>query len=201
MVEGHVSARTWRFKSSHPHRSTGHMNIQTLTELRTEDARALIVGYESSERYVITRQESAERASFALERVSEPFSKRFPLSEAMIGWYRTLASEGLSFLALEEERPVGLAIAGYMGWNATCTLWELHVDPAHRRRGIARALLGRVEAAAAAAGARRVWIETQNTNVGAVDTYRACGYEIAGLDLWYYSNSAEEVALFMQKQL
>ena len=178
--------------------------IEPLHELTDDEARRLIVGYSSPERYVVRKSEDPQRASFDLERAPVPFEKRFPLSASMIGWYRTLLPEGMSFVAREEGRTAGIAVAGFMEWNATCTVWEIHVDPAFRRRGIATALLRAVEGAAKAKGARRVWIETQATNMPAIETYRSAGYEIAGLDMYYYRNDdpdTGEVAVFMQSVL
>lgn len=178
--------------------------IEPLEHLTDEQARSLIVGYSSAERYVVRTSEGAQSATFTLERESIGFEKRFPISEAMIGWYRSLLPDGLSFGAYENGELVGLAIAGYMDWNSTCTVWELHVDPGWRRRGIATALLRAVESAAHRKGARRVWIETQATNTPAIDMYRSTGYEIAGLDMMYYTNDdpqTGEIAIFMQSKL
>lgn len=181
-------------------------SIEPLRALDNADARRLIHGYESEERYVVARADGAERASFDLRRAPVPYAKRFPVpSDGMLDWYRGLLGDGLSFGAHAADGTLAaLAICGHMEWNNTATLWEIHVAPDRRREGIARALLQRVEAAATAKGARRVWIETQTTNMPAIELYRTCGYEIAGLDVWYYSNQDEqtgEIALFMQKPL
>lgn len=55
-------------------------------------------------------------------------------------------------------------------------LTDLYVAPPFRRRGVARALIAHVHAAAQAAGAREVLLITGFTNVAAQAAYRAAGY-------------------------
>jgi ribosomal protein S18 acetylase RimI-like enzyme len=120
----------------------------------------------------------------------------------MAAWYASLLPDNLSFGAYDGSGLIGLAVAQRQEWNDTCVLWELHVDSSWRRRGIGAELIGNVERSAAAAGLRRVWLETQATNPAAIDFYTSAGYEVAGLDLTYYSNrdpATGEVAIFMAK--
>jgi len=53
---------------------------------------------------------------------------------------------------------------------------RMWVDPTHRRRGIARALLAELERTAAAAGCARTVLETGDRQPEAVAFYRAAGY-------------------------
>ena len=53
-------------------------------------------------------------------------------------------------------------------------------------------------------GLRIVVCETQNINIPAIHFYRRVGFNIEGIDLWYYSNDdqpAGEVAVFMKRRL
>jgi GNAT superfamily N-acetyltransferase len=60
---------------------------------------------------------------------------------------------------------------------------DLYVDPAHRRRGIARALLGHVAAAARADGALRLSLQTEAANAAALRLYASCGFRpVDGLE-------------------
>lgn len=61
---------------------------------------------------------------------------------------------------------------------------DLYVAPAHRRAGVARALLDHVVAEARAAGALRVSLQTEPGNVSAQSLYAAAGFRrVDGLDL------------------
>ncbi len=53
---------------------------------------------------------------------------------------------------------------------------DIYVDPAFRRRGVARALLEHIDSVAQAAGAQNIILTTGFDNDGAQATYRACGY-------------------------
>ncbi len=80
-------------------------------------------------------------------------------------------------------------------------LWDLRVSPVWRRRGIARALWATLEAAALAAGARALKIETQQINVAACRLYDTQGCVLARVDAAAYPGLPDEVALHWYKAL
>lgn len=125
---------------------------------------------------------------FVLSRLDQPFEKRWPFTAELFGWYRSLASLGLSFAAVEDGEMVGLVIASTSEWNKIVSVWELHVSEQRRGSGIGRALLEAVESQAASRGYRAVSCETQNTNVPAIRFYRRVEYSAQAVDLGFYSN-------------
>jgi ribosomal-protein-alanine N-acetyltransferase len=62
----------------------------------------------------------------------------------------------------------------------------LAVEPSHRRRGVARALLRAGLTQAAASGAEEVFLEVAADNVAALALYRAEGFREAGHRGGYY---------------
>ncbi len=80
-------------------------------------------------------------------------------------------------------------------------LWDLRVDSAWRRRGVARALWAAIEAVATAAGAPELVIETQQINVAACQLYRAQGCELVRVDRSAYPELPEEILLWWRKVL
>ncbi len=179
------------------------VRIEPLRELDEADLRRLIVGYDTTEMYSYTKTESRERTEIVFDLVQRPFEKKFPLPAAMIGYYQHVVTVGLSFKAIDDDAFVGIAIADKQ-WNGLAIVWELHVAADYRRRGIGRGLLASVEDAARSSGLRGVSIETQSSNVPAIDFYRACGYDIGAIDSSFYSNddvARGEVNVFMRKAL
>ncbi|MEJ5226008.1 MAG: GNAT family N-acetyltransferase [Anaerolineales bacterium] len=90
------------------------------------------------------------------------------------------------FLAVQDDQPVGAAA---VAWNTNGTnmlegrrelavLWDIRVDPRHRREGIGAALFRHAANWARARGCTRLKIETQNINVPACRFYRRMGCEL-----------------------
>jgi GNAT superfamily N-acetyltransferase len=78
--------------------------------------------------------------------------------------------ENLVGLATTVALPASLRLRCY--WQ----LRDLYVMPTARRRGAARALLAAVRAAATAAGAIRLSVQTEPGNTAALQLYRANGF-------------------------
>jgi ribosomal-protein-alanine N-acetyltransferase len=92
--------------------------------------------------------------------------------------------------ALMAEHAEGFAI----GWSVLDEL-ELHllvVDPAHRRKGLGRALLAAFEE-----GASRIQLEVSEHNTAALALYRAAGYTEVGRRPHYYG--ADDAAILMTR--
>lgn len=82
---------------------------------------------------------------------------------------------GLFVVAWQDAEPVGCG-----GWRRhgrdTAEIKRMYVVPAARGRGLARALLAELERAAAAAGCRRIVLETGEQQPEAVSLYASSGY-------------------------
>jgi ribosomal-protein-alanine N-acetyltransferase len=97
----------------------------------------------------------------------------------------------------------GGALSGYL------CLWEigreihitnLAVDPARRRRGLARVLLGHVLDDARRRAVELVFLEVRPTNVEAVRLYESFGFRVIGRRKGYYFDTGED-ALVMEAAL
>ena len=96
----------------------------------------------------------------------------------------------------------GEALAGYAGgWivDGQVQILKVGVDPAMRRRGIARELLAHVAADARDLGASRCSLEVRAGNVGAQELYAALGFRSLGVRPRYYSDG--EDAVIMERPL
>ena len=77
----------------------------------------------------------------------------------------------LAGVATAVELPASLQLS--CSWQ----LRDLYVVPAARRAGVARALLGAVRAAATAAGAIRLSVQTEPANTPALQLYYSSGFQ------------------------
>jgi ribosomal protein S18 acetylase RimI-like enzyme len=78
------------------------------------------------------------------------------------------------------------------------------VSEKHRRLKVGKRLMESVIELAKSKGFRAVVLETQNTNVPAIEFYMKCGFELDGIDLSYYTNNdveSGELAFFMKRKL
>lgn len=96
----------------------------------------------------------------------------------------------------------GDVLVGYAGgWvvDGQVQILKVGVDPAHRRRGVARGLLARVAADARDLGASTCSLEVRVGNAGARSLYEALGFRSLGERPRYYSDG--EDALIMEGPL
>jgi GNAT superfamily N-acetyltransferase len=84
--------------------------------------------------------------------------------------------QGLFLVAWLHGDPVGCG-----GWRRLTAdeveIKRMYVVPSARNRGVARAVLAGLEHTAAAAGARRVLLETGTAQPEAIELYTRCGYQ------------------------
>ena len=144
----------------------------------------------------MTKAETSESTvlTLTLEKLPRPFVKRW---DSIAGWLVSGSGRLIGFLLSEREE-----------WNRSLHIWEFHVRPDHQRQGIGRLLMDEAVARARAAGYRVIVCETPNTNAPAIHAYRALGFEVGAIDLFYYSNEGAdtgrpdaEVAVFMKLKL
>jgi ribosomal-protein-alanine N-acetyltransferase len=113
-----------------------------------------------------------------------------------IGWY-VRHSESVVLTARNDRIIAGFAIMRYGDEAAHLNL--LAVDPAHRRRGIARRLLTWLEETALTAGTFVIGLELRAQNREAQDFYRALGYREIGRVPGYYQGV--EAAIRMERDV
>ena len=108
-------------------------------------------------------------------------------------WWAAYASD--PSLPVSEDAPL-IGYAG--GWvvDGDVQILKVGVDPAFRRRGIARELIGRIASDARSLGAQTCSLEVRAGNEGAQALYTSLGFESLGVRPRYYSDG--EDALIMK---
>ncbi|MGI6264577.1 MAG: ribosomal protein S18-alanine N-acetyltransferase [Acutalibacteraceae bacterium] len=116
-----------------------------------------------------------------------------PWSEA--GLREEADNPAARFLVAEREG----GIAGYAGMHIAAGegyLDNVAVAPAHRRQGVARALMAALIAAAKREGLTRLSLEVRPSNTAAVALYEGAGFTRAGLRPGFYRDPTEDAAIY-----
>lgn len=158
---------------------------------------ALDTGFVTRAIYVAAVRDAA--IVLSVRTLDGPLTKRFPLEDLNspdrpydIGW-----------VAVEQDRIVGFAAAGFQGWNRRLVLWHLYVDAPMRGLGVARRLVEAAQAHGRVLDARHMWLETSSLNLPGVAAYEAMGFTLTGADLTLYDGTPAEgeTALFFSRPI
>lgn len=111
-----------------------------------------------------------------------------------------LAAPPLGLLLIDPSNPpMGFALLRVVVDEAE--LLTLAVNPEQQRRGVARGLLSRGLAEAAARGARRIYLEVASENLAARTLYEALGFVEISQRSAYYGASPTDAALICARAL
>ena len=143
--------------------------------------------------YNIRRAEKQDVGGLcALER--ECFSS--PWSED--AFIETMRSDGGVFFVCD----CAGEIVGYAGCVCAadeCSITNVAVTALHRKRGISRELLDRLECEASDRGACTVFLEVRVSNVPAIAAYESRGYERCGTRRRFYSKPTEDAYVYKKE--
>lgn len=132
-----------------------------------------------------------------------------PMEEADVVVAGALAIDGVDEARLREELArtwarvrvaKGKGLLGYvLFWHVTDEIHLLNVavDPAHRRRGIGRALVLDVIAYARAHGAAKVLLEVRASNAAAIALYEGLAFERFNVRRRYYDDGEDGIEMML----
>ena len=116
--------------------------------------------------------------------------------------YEQLAADprGMLLVAVCEDRmlPEIVGFSALYRVDGEAELWNIAVAPAHRRRGIARALLHEAFGRLADLGARRVFLEVRESNLVAVELYLSLGFVPLSRRRDYYQHPKEDALVLVR---
>ncbi|WP_342377154.1 GNAT family N-acetyltransferase [Myxococcus stipitatus] len=126
------------------------------------------------------------------------YTKRYSWDEAHVD----ASNPDTSMVAVvrgEDSRVAGYIVVS-RAWNHCAQIEDVAIDRAHRRRGIARALMDEAVRWAKEQGLPSVRLETQSNNVPACRFYERYGFKLGGFDRYLYTaiptQARSETALF-----
>lgn len=116
--------------------------------------------------------------SFQTVRLPRPVTVPYPRREEdlIAGWDAC----DLFVVAEEDKRVVGYATARALPGHGVCWIHDLVVDPAHRQKGIGRALVSHIAAWALERGLKELVMEVPLRNYPATCFCRALGFSLRG---------------------
>jgi GNAT superfamily N-acetyltransferase len=174
----------------------------TLRSLRWPDDRDALCALDTSFTTERVYRVVATATAFTLQHatVSPPLRKVYDLTEEVEG----LPALDHVVIAERDTRVVGVAALVHDRGDRRAIVRHLYVDQSYRGQGIGRALMEDMVARARQWHARCVWLETQDVNYDAIQSYQRVGFQWCGLDrsLDDHDGSAgDETAVFFMRLL
>lgn len=144
----------------------------------------------------LTEKDAAELAALEAGLFSRPWTKE---------QYQRLLRAGAEAAGKGQEAPFQVlalrgdngALAAYVGFGlllaaGEAEIYNIATAPPLRRRGLAKGLLRRVLAKAAALGLERAVLEVRESNQAALALYRSLGFGPCGRRKAYYDDNGED---------
>ena len=147
--------------------------------------RTIVFEYDSDGHYAVALRACADGWDISLRRTY--FKEKFRKSEIekLVSPVKGDSEIHAAFIDGEEA---GLVQIEHQRWNNSVRVWDIGVWKPFQRRGVGKALMDVAKNRARELGARRIVLETQTSNLKAIDFYRFCGFEPVGLDATHYTN-------------
>lgn len=165
-----------------------HLKVLTAAELRDAD-----FSFDVDEEAVGPFDGPALGRTVPVER----YTKRYEMDDD--GVVASNPEESMLAVVRGEGRVVGYIVVS-RAWNHCAQIDDVAIDRAHRRTGMARALMDEAVRWAKARGLSMIRLETQSNNVAACRFYEKYGFRLGGFDRYLYvaipARERPEVALF-----
>ena len=171
------------------------MSVRPLDWTRdAEDVARIDTSFTADRVYRFGREKGGFGFAFPLL-TTTPVTKSYPLPMDDPG-------EG-AFVAELDGAIAGFAQVAPPAWNGRAVVPHLYVSAPARGRGLGGALVEALAEQAGAAGARCLWLETQNVNYPAIQFYLAHGFYLCGFDESFYDplELPGEFAFFFSRPL
>ena len=127
--------------------------------------------------------------SFVKKPFDEPFEKQPDETDVLFQpWWDDVKAWGI----IENDMLIAVIETAVEEWSNRLIVTELWIDDAHRRQGIATALMDIAMNRAKEEKRRVLMLETQSCNEGAITFYLQYGFSLIGFDACAYENNDME---------
>lgn len=148
--------------------------------------KAVIFQYDSPGHYKVSIDEREDGWTIDLSREDFPVTFHKSEEEQIISHFK---GNSEIYGAFVNGIEAGFIQFEYQEWNKSVRVWDIDIAAEYRRKGIGMALMDRCKSRSVEMGARRIVLETQTSNLKAIEFYKAMGFRLMGLDASHYSNN------------
>jgi ribosomal protein S18 acetylase RimI-like enzyme len=175
------------------------MHVQKLTSITGNPTLQWgLNGYKSDYKFQVSTSNTDNIFVFKLSKTKFNYTKNWITTSEDIVRFNEMINQGYSFGVYEREEIAGWVICEHRRWNNSLYIESLLIAEQHRKTGLGKKLIYAVKNALIANKIRLIELETQNTNMPAVEFYMKQGFHITGLNLKLYGEGLEnEFAVFM----
>ena len=141
--------------------------------------------YSTNEYYKVTKNVNKDKFSLEFERMTLPDVLNFSNTDTLFQDYWN-APEAYG---IEVDGKIGAFLElDFDEWNSRVKITQILVLEKYRKKGLGKMLIDFAKKVATERDYRIIVLETQNTNVPAIDFYISQGFSFCGSNIYFYSN-------------
>ena len=142
--------------------------------------------YGSPDHYRVNIREEDDGWTISLRK--EMFDKPFVKCNENDKTVQDYKGDSEIYFAFIDGEEAGQLQIELQDFSKSMRVWDIDVWPRFKGMGVGTALMEKCIERAREMGARRIVLETQSSNLPAIDFYRKMGFDLVGLDASHYRN-------------
>jgi len=178
------------------------IKISQLLNLNSDEIKSLgHNGYSSDKIYDFEKSKSENKFAFSfyIKDLEKHYKKTWNIIVEDIEYYKKILTENNSFGVYEDGKLAGFILCEERKWNNTLYIENILVAEKQRGKGFGGLLIEKIKEHSGNKNFRLIELETQNTNVPAIEFYKKSKFEITGMNLKLYDPKInnQEIAIYM----
>ncbi len=152
--------------------------------------RVTVFSYDSDGHYRVDISEHED--GWTINLAKEKFHERYHKRDERDKTVQPYKGDSEIYLAYVGDEEAGQLQIEFQEFNKSVRVWDIDVWPKFKRYKIGTALINLCKDRAKELGARRIVLETQSSNLAAIEFYKSMGFKLIGLDASHYHNDDVE---------